>query len=76
MERSAFFHMENFIFALNAAVPVFLMIALGFFLQRVHFLNDAFNKTAADLEEKPGSRAEEIVLRECIANERILPILS
>lgn len=38
--------MENFIFALNATVPVFLVIALGFFLQRVRFLNDAFNKTA------------------------------
>ena len=38
--------MENFIFALNATVPVFLIIALGFFLQRVGFLNDAFNKTA------------------------------
>ena len=38
--------MENFIFALNATVPVFLVMALGFFLQQVHFLNDAFNKTA------------------------------
>ena len=38
--------MENFIFSLNATVPVFLVIALGFFLQKVHFLNDAFNKTA------------------------------
>ena len=38
--------MDNFIFALNATIPVFLVIALGFFLQRVGFLNDAFNKTA------------------------------
>lgn len=38
--------MENFIFALNATVPVFLVILLGYFLQRVHFLNDAFNNTA------------------------------
>lgn len=38
--------MENFIFALNATVPVFLVIALGYLLQRVGFLNDAFNKTA------------------------------
>ena len=68
--------MDNFVFALNATVPVFLVIALGFFLQQARFLNDAFNKTAADLEEKPGSRAEEIVLRECIANEGILPILT
>ena len=38
--------MDNFVFALNATVPVFLVIALGFLLQKVHFLNDAFNKTA------------------------------
>ena len=38
--------MTNFLFALNATVPVFLIIVLGYFLQRVHFLNDAFNKTA------------------------------
>ena len=38
--------MENFVFALNATVPVFLVIVLGFFLQKVHLLNDSFNKTA------------------------------
>lgn len=38
--------LNHFIFALNATVPVFLIIVLGYFLQRVHFLNDAFNKTA------------------------------
>ena len=38
--------MENFIFSLNATVPIFLMILLGYFLQRIGFLNDAFNKTA------------------------------
>lgn len=38
--------MENFTFALNATIPVFLVITLGYVLQRVHFLNDAFNKTA------------------------------
>ena len=38
--------MENFSFALNATIPVFLVIALGFFLQRVHFLNEPFNRTA------------------------------
>lgn len=38
--------MENFVFAMNATVPVFLIILLGFFLQKVHLLNDAFNKTA------------------------------
>lgn len=29
--------MENFIFALNATIPVFLMILLGFFLQKTIF---------------------------------------
>lgn len=38
--------MDNFIFSLNATLPVFLIILLGFFLQRIHLLNDAFNKTA------------------------------
>ena len=38
--------MENFIFSLNATVPVFLVILLGFFLQKIHFLNEPFNKTA------------------------------
>lgn len=38
--------MENFTFALNATIPVFLVILLGFFLQKVHLLNDGFNKTA------------------------------
>ncbi len=38
--------MENFVFALNATIPVFLVILVGFFLQKVHLLNDGFNKTA------------------------------
>lgn len=38
--------MENFTFALNATIPVFLIILLGFFLQKVHLLNDIFNQTA------------------------------
>ena len=38
--------MENFIFALNATIPVFLMILLGFFLQKIHFLNEPFNQTS------------------------------
>ena len=38
--------MENFIFALNATIPVFSMILLGFFLQKIHFLNEPFNQTA------------------------------
>lgn len=38
--------MENFIFALNATIPLFLTMLLGWFLQRVKLFNDAFNKTA------------------------------
>lgn len=38
--------MNHFIFALNATIPVFLIIVLGYFLQKMNFLNDAFNKTA------------------------------
>lgn len=38
--------MSNFVFALNATVPVFLIILLGFFLQKIGFLNDSFNDTA------------------------------
>jgi len=40
--------MENFIFALNATIPVFLVILLGWFLQRIGLTNDGFNKTAND----------------------------
>lgn len=38
--------MENFIFALNATMPVFLVILLGWFLHRIGVLNDGFNKPA------------------------------
>ena len=38
--------MENFIFALNATLPVFLIILLGWFLQKVGLFHAAFNKTA------------------------------
>ncbi len=38
--------MSNFLFAFNATMPVFLVIALGWGLQRVGLLNDAFNKVA------------------------------
>lgn len=38
--------MDSFLFALNATVPVFLVILLGFVLQKLHLLNDVFNKTA------------------------------
>ena len=38
--------MDNFIFAVNATIPLFLIITLGFFLQKVHLFNDSFNKVA------------------------------
>ena len=38
--------MSSFVFALNATLPVFLVILLGWFLTRVHLLNDAFLKAA------------------------------
>lgn len=38
--------MENFIFALNATMPVFLVILLGWFLNRIGILNAPFAKTA------------------------------
>lgn len=38
--------MSSFVFALNATLPVFLVILLGWFLMRIHLLNDAFLKAA------------------------------
>lgn len=40
--------MEHFIFALNATVPLFLIMLLGWFLRNVGLLNDAFNKCTND----------------------------
>lgn len=40
--------MENFVFALNATIPVFLVILLGYFLRRVGLLDEHFNKIAND----------------------------
>lgn len=34
--------MENLIFALNATIPLFLLIALGYFLKRIHILTEGF----------------------------------
>lgn len=34
--------MENLIFSLNATVPVFLLMVVGFLLKRVHILEDSF----------------------------------
>lgn len=36
--------MSNFIFALNATMPVFLVIVLGWFLKKIGIINDAFAK--------------------------------
>ncbi|MCD7929351.1 MAG: AEC family transporter [Clostridiales bacterium] len=36
--------MENFLFAVNATLPVFLVILLGWFLQQVGILNEGFSK--------------------------------
>ena len=36
--------MSNLIFALNATLPLFLMIAFGYFLRRIHLFNEAFLK--------------------------------
>lgn len=38
--------MDSFLFSLNATLPVFLVILLGFFLNRINILNDAFCKAA------------------------------
>jgi hypothetical protein len=37
---------DSFVFALNATMPVFLMILLGYFLRRIHLLNEAFCSVA------------------------------
>ncbi len=38
--------MISFLFALNATLPVFLVILLGWFLIRIHLLNEAFLKVS------------------------------
>lgn len=38
--------MENFIFSLNATLPVFLVMILGWILMHVHFFNEEFTKAA------------------------------
>lgn len=40
--------MDNFVFALNATIPLFLMILLGWFLRKIGILNAVFNKCAND----------------------------
>lgn len=38
--------MQSFVFALNATIPVFLVIALGWFLNRIGLFNPGFTKAA------------------------------
>lgn len=38
--------MESFLFSLNATMPVFLVMILGWVLMRVHFFSDDFVKIA------------------------------
>lgn len=38
-----------FLTAVNAVVPILLLILLGYFLQRIGFLNDSFSKTGNEL---------------------------
>lgn len=38
--------MENLIYSLNATVPVFLVIVVGYFLKRIGWINDGFIKAA------------------------------
>lgn len=40
--------MENFLFALNSTMPVFLVILLGWLLRRLGVLKEPFNKSAND----------------------------
>ncbi len=34
--------MENLLFSLNTTIPIFLVMVLGYFLRRIHLLNDNF----------------------------------
>lgn len=38
--------MDNLIFSLNVTMPLFIMIAFGFFLRRINLLNEGFLKVA------------------------------
>lgn len=38
--------MNNFIFSLNATVPIFLLIVIGYVMQKLHMTNETFIKTA------------------------------
>lgn len=38
--------MDNFVFSINATIPIFLVILLGWFLKKINLINDAFANTA------------------------------
>lgn len=38
--------MENFLFSVNATMPIFLIILLGWFLKKIHIINDEFANVA------------------------------
>ena len=37
--------MEQLLFSLNATIPVFLVMVIGYVLQQLHVTNDSFVKT-------------------------------
>ena len=41
--------MSNFLFAINATLPLFILIALGFFLRKINILNESFINVANKL---------------------------
>ncbi|MDE5966217.1 MAG: AEC family transporter [Lachnospiraceae bacterium] len=41
--------MDNFIYSLNATMPVFLVMVLGYFLRRINVINDNFAKVSDKL---------------------------
>lgn len=43
------FDMDNFIYSLNATMPVFLVMVLGYFLRRINVINDNFAKVSDKL---------------------------
>jgi len=45
-EAHIFFEMSNLVFALNATIPLFLLIALGYFLKRIGILTQGFLSAA------------------------------
>ena len=38
--------MDNFIFSINATIPIFLVILLGWFLMKIHIITEEFANVA------------------------------